>query len=84
MKQNKVKEWFKKNKTELETGIIITVAGCAGWILGTKIDGLKTNMGMMRAVEEGFLILTKPSENGEIIKLTTKEWNKVIREFDWK
>ena len=81
MRRNKVKKWFEENKTVIEAAICMSVAGCAGYFLGTKIESYKINNGISRCMADGFMLFTKPSENGEIVKLTFDEWSKATTEF---
>ena len=81
MRENKVKKWFEENKTEIELGIVGGVAVIASYALGSKIETTKCSLGLMSLHGDGFLIFTKPSENGEIINLAPSEWVKVAKEF---
>lgn len=87
MKQlkEKTKDFIEQNKKEITDGILVgLISGSMmffGYRLGWKKHGNLIDKGLMKAVSDGFIILTKPSGDATITKLTIEEWNKAIQEY---
>lgn len=92
MKLDKAKQVVKDHKTEIKGEVIrviyytvgVGIGMVAGKAIGKNITTAKLDQGIAKAVKEGYIVLTKPSENGVITKLSYEEWSKVFREHHKK
>lgn len=78
-KLEKLKRFLKEDGVRLGYYTLGFAAGVTGTYLYHKCYVKNANLGLKRAVEEGYLILTKPTDGSEVLMLNPSEWLKEIK-----
>lgn len=84
MKQ-KMKEWKEKAtifyyRHRFGIGFLGCAAvGAVCYRMGDKVSDLKLNNGIHKCIDQGYMILTKPTDDGTIPSIPVHEWCDLIR-----
>lgn len=62
----KAKKWIKENETKLLVGAYAGCCGAFGYLVGCKVSGIKTSIGLMRFHERGFIKFFDPQKAVEV------------------
>lgn len=83
MKQ-KMKEWKEKatefyDRHRLAIGFLGCVAvGAIGYRMGDKISELKIDNGIYKCVNQRYMVLTRPTDDGTVPSIPIREWCDLI------
>lgn len=84
MKQ-KMKEW-KEKATEFydRHRLAIGFLGCAAvgavcYKIGDGLSGARMEIGMRKCIDQGYIVLTRPTDDGNIPSIPVLEWCDLIR-----